>query len=116
MPDDAEKLREHLKNAIRNNVDVIFTLGGTGIGPGDITPETVMAVSDKMMPGIMENIRIRFSQKKPSVLLSRSVATVADKTQIYTLPGSVKAVSQYLEEILKTLEHAFYMLHGLDIH
>jgi molybdopterin adenylyltransferase len=44
------------------------------------------------------------------------VAGVAATMQIYAMPGSVKAVEQYLAEILKTLEHAIYMLHGLDVH
>ena len=64
----------------------------------------------------MENIRIKYGKVKPSALLSRSIAAVAGKTQIYALPGSVRAVEEYLIEILKTLEHAIYMIHGLDIH
>jgi len=116
IADDAAKLREKLTNTISQKVDVIFTLGGTGIGPRDITPETVAAVCDKMIPGIMENIRVKFGKEKPSALLSRSVAAIAGRTQIYTLPGSVRAVEEYLAEILKILEHAVFMVHGLDVH
>ncbi len=116
LADDADKLREELTKAIKEEVDVIFTLGGTGIGPRDITPETIAAVCDKTIPGIMENIRVKFGYDKPSALLSRSVAAIAGKTQIYALPGSVRAVEEYLAEILKTLEHAVFMIHGLDVH
>lgn len=116
LADDEACLREELTRAIDSRTDVIFTLGGTGIGPKDITPETVIAVSDKIIPGISENIRIRFGKEKPSALLSRSVAAIAGQTQIYALPGSVRAVDEYLGEILKTLEHAIFMIHGLDIH
>ena len=116
LSDGIEKLSEELAKAIKEEVDVIFTLGGTGVGPRDIAPETVVAVCDKTIPGIMENIRVKYGKDKPSVLLSRSVAAIAGKTQIYALPGSVHAVEEYLSEILKTLEHAIYMIYGLDIH
>jgi molybdenum cofactor synthesis domain-containing protein len=116
LADDAEQLTEKLNEAISDRVDVILTLGGTGIGPRDITPETIAAVCDKTIPGIMENIRIKYGKEKPSALLSRSIAASAGMTQIYALPGSVRAVEEYLAEILKTLEHAVFMMHGLDVH
>jgi len=116
LADDLDKLHQELTKAIKDEVDVIFTLGSTGIGQRDIAPETIVAVCDKTIPGVMENIRIKFGKDKPSALLSRSVAAIADKTQIYALPGSVRAVEEYLAEILKTLEHAVYIIHGLDIH
>ncbi len=97
-------------------MDVIFTCGSTGVGPRDIAPETVESVSEKTIPGIMENIRIKYGKDRPSVLLSRSVAAIAATTQIYTLPGSVRAVEEYLAEILKTLDHAILMIHGIDAH
>ena len=114
--DDAGKLREELSKAIKKDVDVIFTLGSTGIGPRDIAPETIISVCDKVIPGIMENIRIKYGNNKPSALLSRSIAAIAGDTQIYALPGSTKAVEEYLTEILINMEHAVFMLHGLDIH
>lgn len=116
LADDADKLREELTKAIDGKVEVIFTLGGTGVGPRDITPETIASVCDKTIPGIMENIRIKYGQEKPSALLSRSVAAMAGGTQIYALPGSVRATEEYLTEILKTLEHTILMVHGLDVH
>jgi molybdopterin adenylyltransferase len=116
LPDDAGRLSEEIERAKTAGVDVIVTTGGTGLGPRDFTPETVAASCDKLIPGIMENIRMKFGTDKPNALLSRSVAGVAGTTQIYTLPGSVRAVEEYLGEILKTLEHAIFMLHGLDAH
>jgi len=116
LDDDTDKLRKKLTKAIKDEIDVIFTLGSTGIGPRDIAPENVTSVCDKIIPGVMENIRIKYGKQKPSALLSRSIAGTAGKTQIYALPGSVKAVEEYLSEILKTLEHAVYMINGLDVH
>lgn len=116
LPDDAKMLGKELAGAVADEVDVVFTLGGTGVGPRDITPEVVERFCDKLVPGIMENIRIKFGQDKPSALLSRSVAGVTGRTQIYALPGSVRAAEEYVGEILKTLEHTVYMIHGLDVH
>ena len=95
---------------------MIFTTGGTGVGPRDITPDVVTELCDKFIPGIMDHIRLKFGADKPNALLSRSVAGVAGSTLIYTLPGSVRAVQEYMQEILKTLEHLILTLHGLDDH
>ena len=114
--DDAAELRRLLLGAREGGLDVVFTTGGTGVGPRDVTPETVTSVFGKTLPGIMENIRVKFGQAKPNALLSRSVAAVGGTTQVYALPGSVRAVEEYMGEILKTLEHVLFMLHGLDVH
>ena len=95
---------------------MILTLGGTGVGPRDVTPETITPLCDKLVPGIMEAIRIKFGMAKPRALLSRGIAGVTGKTLIYTLPGSVRAVEEYVQEILATMEHLIYMVHGLDAH
>lgn len=116
IPDDAEQLTNEIRLAIAEGSDVIFTTGGTGIGPNDITPETVRPMLDKEIPGIMELIRVKYGMEKPAALLSRSIAGVSGKTLIYCLPGSVKAVTEYCNEILPTIEHSIYMLEGLDSH
>jgi len=116
LPDDAESLRILLKERRKEGADFVFTTGGTGIGERDITVETVSGMLDKEIPGIMEMIRVKYGMEKPNALLSRGVAGVMGKTIVYTLPGSVKAVSEYLSEITKTMEHTLFMLHGIDKH
>jgi molybdopterin adenylyltransferase len=116
IPDDEESLQNLLKEAVNGQFDFVITSGGTGIGPRDITPEVVRSVIDKEIPGIMEMIRMKYGQEKPNALLSRSVAGVAGKTIIYALPGSLKAVNEYMAEITKTMKHTLYMLHALDAH
>jgi molybdopterin adenylyltransferase len=116
IPDDAANLSIILEKASYEEIDVLITTGGTGIGPRDITVETVRPMLDKEIPGIMEMIRVKYGASKPNALLSRGVAGLMGDTLVYTLPGSVKAVNEYMEEILKTLEHLIYMRHGLDVH
>lgn len=116
IPDDSKKLKEIINNAVNEKYDVIITTGGTGIGKRDITVETVQPLIQKEIPGIMEHIRIKYGSVKPNALLSRGVAGTINESLVYTLPGSVKAVNEYMTEILKTLHHLFYMLRGVDVH
>lgn len=116
IPDDSEKLKKLLLQAREENVDFVITTGGTGIGPKDITIETVRPLIDKEIPGIMEMIRVKYGEEKPNALLSRGVAGLMGSTFVYTLPGSVKGVKEYMTEILKTNDHLVYMLNGLDAH
>ncbi len=115
IPDDSAVLKEKLVEA-SSLYNIIITTGGTGIGPRDITIETVKPLLDKEIPGIMEYIRIRYGSVKPNALLSRGVSGIMGKSLIYTLPGSVKAVEEYMTEILKTVTHLIYMQYGIDTH
>lgn len=116
IPDDGTLLAIEIQKAVSEHVDYIFTTGGTGIGPRDITPDVVKQLLDKEIPGIMEMIRFKYGQEKPNALLSRGIAGIMGGSQVYTLPGSVRAVNEYMAEITKTLDHLIYMLNGLDIH
>lgn len=115
IPDDNKTLRELLLKSTRT-YNIVITTGGTGIGPRDITIDTVRPLLKIEIPGIMEFIRIKYGTEKPNALLSRGVAGIIGKALIYTLPGSVRAVDEYMNEILLTLEHTIYMQYGIDVH
>jgi len=116
IPDDIEILDSLLNEAREAQYDIVITTGGTGIGPRDITPDVVKPFLDKEIPGIMELIRFKYGSVKPNALISRAVAGVMQSSLVYTLPGSVKAVEEYMTEITPTLRHSIYMLHNLDAH
>jgi len=116
FPDDLEQLKQKLTDDKNSGIDIIITTGSTGVGPRDIAPEAVTAVCDKLIPGIMEHIRIKYGNTIPGALLSRSVAGLAGRTLIFALPGSVKAVKEYMTEILKVLEHLIFTVNGVDRH
>ncbi len=116
IADNEEALDAILNNARAAGTDIVITTGGTGIGPRDITPEVVKPFIDKEIPGIMELIRFKYGSIKPNALLSRAIAGVMRSTLVYTLPGSVRAVEEYMTEIIPTLRHSIYMLHNLDAH
>ncbi len=116
LPDDEQQLKSTILQLVAEGADIIITTGGTGIGPRDITPDVLKPLLDKEITGIMEAIRVKYGMEKPNALLSRSVAGVIRQTLVYVLPGSVKAVKEYLNEITPTIEHSLRMLHGIDSH
>jgi molybdopterin adenylyltransferase len=115
IPDDPDRLKKVLITAC-NTCNLIFTTGGTGIGPRDFTVETVKPLLSKEIPGIMEFIRVKYGTEKPNALLSRGVAGIIGKALIYTLPGSARAANEYMNEIGKSLMHAILMQYGIDTH
>lgn len=116
LPDDPNRLKAALLEARDSGADIVITTGGTGLSPRDTTPDVVAALADRLIPGIMDYIRITCGARNPHALLSRSVAAVIGRTLVYTLPGSLRAVDEYMDEIQKTLEHILCMLHGVDAH
>lgn len=115
IPDEMEMLRNQVLSS-SERYHIIFTTGGTGIGPRDITVETITPLLTKEIPGVMEYIRVKYGSEKPNALLSRGVAGLIGRTLIYTLPGSVRAVKEYMTEIIKTMEHTLQMLYDIDSH
>ncbi|MBK7172401.1 MAG: MOSC domain-containing protein [Bacteroidales bacterium] len=116
IPDDEDELESLVAGFVNKESDFIFTTGGTGIGPRDITVDVIRPMLQKEIPGIMELIRYKYGSQKPNALISRAVAGLTANTLIYTLPGSVRAVDEYLTEILPTLRHSVMMLHSIDAH
>jgi molybdopterin adenylyltransferase len=116
IPDEPDQLRKLILEFSGAGIDIIFTTGGTGIGPRDITPEVIKPLLDKEIPGIMEMIRVKYGTHFPNALVSRSIAGVISKTLVYALPGSPKAASEYAGEIFATIEHSLRMLHEIDAH
>ncbi|QMT46422.1 molybdopterin adenylyltransferase [Neisseria dentiae] len=76
--------------------DLIFTTGGTGPAPRDVTPEATLAVTDKEMPGFGEQMRQISLYYVPTAILSRQTAGIRGKCLIVNLPGRPKAIAETL--------------------
>ncbi len=113
LPDEQDQIEATLiAYTDRKDVDIIFTTGGTGFGPRDVTPEAMQHICDKMVPGIPEAIRAVGYQKTPFALLSRGMAGIRNQTLIVNLPGSPKAVDESMDVLLPILSHTKTMLAG----
>ena len=97
-------------------LDLILTTGGTGIGPRDITPEATKEVIDYEIPGIPELMRVKNYLNSDYVSLSRAVAGVKSEKLIINLPGSIKAVQENLKIIYPLLNHAIELINGNTKH
>ncbi len=113
VPDEVDVIAGKLMEwADGGSMDVIFTTGGTGLGPRDVTPEATMKVVDRVVPGIAEAMRAGTFSRTPFAILSRAVAGVRGKCLIINMPGSTRAVRECLEVILPAIPHAVQIITG----
>jgi molybdopterin adenylyltransferase len=94
-----------------DDVDLIISTGGTGLGRYDVTPEACLAILDKEVPGMAEAMRAKTLQFTPMAMISRSVAGIRNNTLIITLPGSTKAVKECLDVVMPVIPHSLELLH-----
>ena len=94
-----------------DDVDIIISTGGTGLGRYDVTPEACLAILDKEVPGMAEAMRAKTLQFTPMAMISRSVAGIRSNTLIITLPGSTKAVKECLDVVMPVIPHSLELLH-----
>jgi molybdenum cofactor synthesis domain-containing protein len=112
LPDDKEMIQAKLMEYAKEKLDVVFTTGGTGFAPRDVTPEATLSVIDREAPGIAEAIRAASMRVTPKAMLSRGVAGILDRTLIINFPGSPKAALECLEVFLPAMNHAVETLRG----
>ena len=117
LSDDLEPLVQALKQfAEREDVNLIITTGGTGLGPRDNTPEATLQVIEREAPGIAEAIRAESLKATPMAMISRGVCGVRAGTLIINLPGAPKAVKESFAVIAPVLSHAIDLLEGRTAH
>jgi molybdenum cofactor synthesis domain-containing protein len=117
VSDDLEPLIKSLREfADRDDVNLIITTGGTGLGPRDNTPEATQAVIEREAPGISEAIRAESLKETRMAMLSRGVCGVRSGTLIINLPGSPKAVKESFAVVAPVLAHALDLLAGRTAH
>ncbi len=112
LPDDKEAIQKQIKDWVAEDIQFIFTTGGTGLGPRDNTVSAVKEILERDADGITEAMRTFGQMRTPLAMMSRSVAGAIGKTLIVTLPGSPNGAKESLEAILPGVFHARKMMEG----
>ena len=112
VTDDKDTISDKfIEWAHADDVDIIISTGGTGLGRYDVTPEACLAILEKEVPGMAEAMRAKTLQFTPMAMISRSVAGIRSNTLIITLPGSTKAVKECLDVVMPVIPHSLELLH-----
>ncbi len=113
LPDDADRISERLREwTYGPECDVVFTVGGTGLSPRDVTPEATRAIIEKEIPGLAELMRAHGLKQNRRAALSRSLCGLRNGRLIINLPGSTRGASESLEAIVDVLPHAIDIAQG----
>ncbi len=113
LPDDRIALASQLSLwSSDEDVQVILTTGGTGLGPRDVMPEAMGDVLEYEVPGIAEAMRAASLAVTPMAMLSRAKAGVCNRTLIINLPGSPKGAVETLQVALPVIAHAVEIVGG----
>lgn len=112
VPDDRAILAKMMREMVGKGFDAIFTTGGTGMSPRDVTPEATLDVIDRLVPGIAEAIRRETTAATAKAILSRGVSGISSSTLLVNLPGSPKAVAECLAVLIPVLDHALETVSG----
>jgi molybdopterin adenylyltransferase len=117
LPDDAPRITARLR-AITSDLEIhaVFTTGGTGVAPRDVTPEAVRPVLSKEIPGLTELMRLEGLKKTRRSVLSRSIAGLAGSTLVLTLPGSPRGAVDSLDAVADLLPHILDIAGGRTGH
>jgi molybdopterin adenylyltransferase len=106
VSDDRQAIEDALRRYVRDEAALVFTTGGTGLTPDDVTPEATRAVIERDAPGFAEAMRAESTRIKPLGMLSRGVSGTAGGTLIINFPGNPKAIREIFPVIAPTLQHA----------
>jgi molybdopterin adenylyltransferase len=112
VPDEVDRIAAVLHQWCAEGVDVVLTIGGTGLSPRDVTPEATRRVIERETPGITAALLLRGLQSTPKAMLSRAVSGARGRTLIVNLPGSTSAVRELVPYLCEALPHAAEVLSG----
>ena len=112
IPDEVRDIQLEVTKAVEKETDMIIFTGGTGLSKRDMTPEALMPMLDRHIPGIAEAVRNYGQDRTPYSMLSRTVSGVIDQTLVLALPGSTNGAKESMDALFPPLLHIFGVLRG----
>lgn len=112
ISDDRNGIQERAKTLSKAGVQLILFCGGTGISPRDNTPDALIPLLDKQLPGVEEAMRAYGQERTSFAMFSRSVAGLIGESLVLALPGSTKGATESLEAVFPTILHLFDVVKG----
>lgn len=112
IPDEKEDIQNKLKLLAEEEVSLIIYTGGTGLSKRDVTPEALLPLIDRRIPGIEEMMRRYGQDRMPYAMLSRSIAGTYKNSLVMALPGSTAGATESMEAIMPHLIHVFDIFRG----
>lgn len=116
LPDEESMIASKLEELAAEGVALVLTVGGTGLGPRDRTPEATRRVIDREAPGLAEAMRTIGSASNKYAWLSRGVAGLKGSMLIVNLPGSQRGAEESLASILHLIRHGIEVAAGSQRH
>ena len=114
IPDEVEIIQSNVNQLCDANADLIILTGGTGLSNKDVTPEAIIPLIDRRIPGIEEAIRSYGQERTQFAMLSRSVVGFKGETLLMALPGSTNGASESIDAVFPSVLHLFQLLNGFD--
>ena len=112
IPDEKDIIQQKVKAYQEQGIDIVIYTGGTGLSGRDVTPEALLPILERRIPGIEEAIRSYGQERMPFAMLSRSVAGTIGDTLILALPGSTNGAKESMDAIFPAVLHSFRILKG----
>jgi molybdenum cofactor biosynthesis protein MoaC len=110
VPDEPEQVVDQVQRwADKESFDLVFTVGGTGLGPRDSTPEALRPLLEREIPGIAEAVRAYGQERTPYASLSRTIAGQRGTTVIVALAGSTRGAGESVDALMP------WLLHVIDV-
>lgn len=110
VPDDIRQIQRAIREQIARGTQLVLTTGGTGVAPRDVTPEAVLEIADREIPGFGEAMRMKSLAITPNAILSRGLAASVDRTLVICLPGKPAGAVECLGFVVGAIPHCVKVL------